>query len=302
MVYKYAAAASIILMISLTIFLNKGDNTIEFPDPIIVNNQIETGTDKATLTLESGEELSLVKGGSFQTQNATSNGEEIIYNKATSKDIAYNYLTIPRGGQFEISLADGTRVWLNSESQLKYPIAFTDGQTRQVELVYGEAYFDVSPSTNHKGSTFKVLTGIQEIEVLGTEFNVKAYQDEDQIYTTLAEGKVSVTNDTKNTILKPSQQAIVGVDKLDVKTVDVYNETAWRHGVFSFEHKPLKDIMKILSRWYDIDVTFENNNLEDIVFMGVLNKNQNVEDILTTIKNLKSINSFEIKGKNIILK
>src|SRR5690606_21483982 len=113
-------------------------------------------------------------------------GDELVYDsdskiKDTENGPIYNYLTIPRGGHFFVQLSDGTQVWLNSESKLKYPVKFQNGKTREVELVYGEAYFKVSPSTGHNGSSFHVLTKFQEVDVLGTEFNIKAYNGEDEI-------------------------------------------------------------------------------------------------------------------------
>ncbi|HEX9826742.1 MAG TPA: FecR family protein, partial [Flavobacteriaceae bacterium] len=196
--WRYAAAAILIIALASTYFLRdtifNNQIQIENTTPIIVNNQIAPGIDKATLTLEDGTEMVLVKGASVQTKNATSNGEEIIYQQTTgNRQPATNTLTIPRGGQFFITLADGTKVWLNSETQIKYPVSFVKGQSRQVELVYGEAYFDVSPSTAHGGSNFKVFNNNQEVEVLGTEFNIKAYKDEINIFTTLVEGKVAVS-------------------------------------------------------------------------------------------------------------
>ena len=155
---------------------------------------ITTGSDKAVLTLEDGSNIELEKGKAFKTNVVNSNGEKLVYNKTNQTKITYNYLTIPRGGQYFVKLSDGTEVWLNSESQLKFPVAFIKGQTREVTLVYGEAYFAVSPSTNHNGATFKVMNQGQEVEVLGTEFNIKAYKDEINIYTTLVEGKVTVSN------------------------------------------------------------------------------------------------------------
>ena len=191
-------AASIVILISSVIFFNKEPNNFNNNDtqiaiPIIINN-IETGTDKAILTLANGSEIALIKGETYKGQNVSSDGKEIVYNgKAVSKEITYNYLTTPSGGQFFVKLSDGTQVWLNSESRLKYPVTFLDGEIRQVELVYGEAYFDVSPSTAHKGLKFKVINQAQEVEVLGTEFNIKAYKDESNIFTTLIEGKVAVS-------------------------------------------------------------------------------------------------------------
>ena len=302
-IYKYAAAASVLLVVALTIFLNK-ESEVQFTEPIIVNNNIEVGTDKAILTLESGEEVTLIKGASFQTQNATSNGEAIVYNKTASKDIAFNTLTIPRGGQYQITLADGTEVWLNSESQIKYPVAFKDGDTRQVELVYGEAYFDVSPSTDHKGSKFKVFNNAQEVEVLGTEFNIKAYKDENNIYTTLVEGKVAVSTTNANQTLVPNQQSNLDIatNSLAINDVNVKSEIAWINGEVILQHKNLKEIMKTLSRWYNMDVIFANKDLEEMRFVGVLGKDQSIIDILNTIKSFGIIKNYEINNKTITLK
>ncbi|MDD7888087.1 FecR family protein [Flavivirga sp. 57AJ16] len=297
--YAVTAAASVILLISVSVFFNKKEP--QSSEPVIVNNHIKAGTDKAILTLENGADISLEKGQSYVTGNITSNGEEIVYgtNRENSKEIAYNYLTIPTGGQFKMTLSDGTKVWLNSESQLKYPVTFVDGESRQVELVYGEAYFDVSPSTEHKGSKFKVLNQSQEIEVLGTEFNVKAYKDETNIYTTLVEGKIAINLESTNQVLFPNQQSNVNLkdNNIEVLSVDVYREIAWKDGVFSFKNKSLKDIMKILSRWYEIDVVFENKELEDITFNGALEKKLSITNILSII----DIN-YDIHDKTVLIK
>ena len=302
--WKYAVAASVLLIVALSVFLNKETNLPQFSEPIIVNNQIEIGSNKATLTLANGSNVILEKGQSYKANNIISNGEEIIYNEENSKDIAYNTLTIPRGGQFFVKLADGTQVWLNSESQLKYPVAFIDGDTRQVELVYGEAYFDVSPSTEHKGSKFKVFNNTQEIEVLGTEFNIKAYKDELDVYTTLVEGKVEVTTSLGKEILKPNQQSKVNLSSqnISVSMANVYDEISWKEGVLSFNDKSLKDIMTVLSRWYDMEVEFTNTNIENEEFIGVLDKTQNIEGVLSIIKNFGFINNYEINNRKVILK
>tara|TARA_R110002049_G_scaffold55382_6_gene153694 strand:+ start:802 stop:1932 length:1131 start_codon:yes stop_codon:yes gene_type:complete len=304
--YKYVAVASIILLIAISFVFNKKDPTKVTESEIVNGNMIETGTDKATLTLEDGSTVALEKGNNYEMQNASSNGEELVYEaeNSQSKKIVYNYLTIPRGGQFFIKLSDGTQVWLNSESKLKYPVSFKAGETRLVELIYGEAYFDVSPSTEHKGSKFKVLNKYQEIEVMGTEFNIKAYKNDANIYTTLVEGKVSVSVANTNQILKPSQQANLNLNSsvLNVSTVNIYNEISWKDGVFSFRRKSLEDIMKVLSRWYDMDVDFVDPELKRAGFNGVLGKDQNIEDILKAIKNFKVVNDYEIIGKTVYLK
>ena len=302
--YKYAVAASVIILVSLTIYFKTQNQKIQYVDPVIVNTEIKPGTAKATLTLEDGSQVVLEKGEAFQTQNANSNGEELVYiaNQGKIKEVQYNYLTIPRGGQYFVKLSDGTKVWLNSESKLKYPIEFINGFPREVELVYGEAYFDVSPSVEHNGSTFKVVNQSQEVEVFGTEFNIKAYKDETNIYTTLVEGKVTI-GDKINQKLTPNHQSILNKETKEFKIaeVDVNSETSWRRGVFSFKGKPLKDIMKVISRWYNVDVIFANKELELIKFKGNLNKDLSIERILSLMLSAE-LNSYEIKNKKIILR
>ncbi|WP_242206293.1 FecR family protein [Aestuariivivens insulae] len=305
-IYKYVAAASVLLVVGLTLFLNRAGESYELHEPSIVNETIVPGTDKATLTLEDGSQIALEKGAFIQTSRANSNGEQIVYKKESgkTKELKYNYLTIPRGGQFNLVLSDGTEVWLNSESQLKYPVSFIDGETRQVELVYGEAYFDVSPSSEHNGDKFKVHNSSQDIEVFGTEFNVKAYKDEFNVYTTLVEGKVVVEVGGARQDLVPSEQSNLNVRTMgiEVSMVDVEEVISWKNGVFSFKGKPLKDIMKVISRWYDIDVVFENKELETITFKGVLGKDQDIEEILMTIKTLSVLKEYEIIGNTVVLK
>lgn len=310
-IFKYAAVAVIFLGIGYLYqqgyFSNESNliNTNENGQNVVSNN-IVVGTDKAILTLEDGSNITLGKGQSYSANNLNSNGRKLVYNDANipKPEIAYNYLTIPRGGQFYVKLSDGTEVWLNSESQLKYPVSFIKGALREVELVYGEAYFDVSPSTNHKGSKFKVLTGIQEVEVLGTEFNIKAYKDEAIIYTTLVEGKVTVGDIDHKKTLNPTEQSKLNLisKEIVVTEVDVYSETAWKNGFFSFKGKPLNEIMKVLSRWYDVKVVFTSTEVENVKFNGVISKNEKIEDILQIIKNTNFINDYEITDKNITIK
>jgi ferric-dicitrate binding protein FerR (iron transport regulator) len=303
------AAAWVVVFFCIAVFFNKNKSAETIAPNIIVDNPIKIGTNKATLTLEDGSVVVLEKGQKFKSNNVESTGEELVYKPENTKtaNASYNFLTIPRGGEYYVKLSDGTEVWLNSESKLKYPVAFVEGDVRKVELLYGEAYFKVSPSTKHQGAKFQVVTGLQEVEVLGTEFNIKAYQDEDVIFTTLVEGKVSV-NETgsqlQKEILKPSEQ--LALNKLDksrtVSEVDVYSEIAWKKGLFSFKSKSLVDIMKVLSRWYDVDIVFEDKNLETIQFKGVLSKNQNITEILNLIKNTNFIKAYEIKQNQIIIK
>lgn len=303
--FKVAVAASVAMLISITLLFNTEKN-LPHTNPVVVNKTIKIGSDKATLTLEDGSVIELEKGKAYNQGNVSSNGEKLVYNSKDGRTaaIANNFLTIPRGGQFFVQLADSTKVWLNSESQLKYPVAFVDGETRQVELLYGEAYFEVSPSTKHKGSRFKVKTQEQNVEVIGTEFNIKAYKDETAIYTTLVKGKVAVSNSSNKEILAPDQQSRISSSNgsISIAEVDVYNEISWRKGLFVFKGMPLKDIARVLSRWYDVDIEFADPALGNVRFNGVLNKNQKLEDILTTIKNINFINAYEKKDNKIIIK
>lgn len=306
---KYAAAAVFVGILTTAYFFKNDifNKTVQTTPAIVKQDKdiLEPGTDKATLTLSNGSQVVLVNGTSLKTQNAKSNGEEIIYEakEGNTAEVIYNYLTIPRGGKFSIKLSDGTQVWLNSETKLKFPVVFIEGQTRQVELVYGEAYFDVSPSTKHKGAHFKVLSNKQEVDVIGTEFNIKAYKDETNTYTTLVEGKVDVSIENRKQRLMPNQQFNLNIKTSNsfVKNVDVYNEISWREGVFSFENITLKDMMKVLSRWYDVDFIFKNKAIENEIFDGVLRKNQSLDEILRSIKNFKIIKNYEIKNKEVIL-
>lgn len=304
--YKYAAA--ILIIVGLGYFLRDIIYKNPVKDiPTAVNTKAEPGTDKATLTIEDGTHIELVKGKDLKIKNADSNGEVIVYNtgRTTSKEIIYNYLTIPRGGQYRLVLSDKTEVWLNSETQLKYPVTFIEGKTREVELVYGEAYFDVAPSSDHQGAEFKVFNQSQIIEVMGTQFNLKAYKDDDHIYTTLVEGKVTLSLNGKKQDLSPDQQTQYNpiTNSFLLKTgVNVYNEISWKYGVFSFDGKPLKEIMKIISRWYDVEIFFLEEKAESTQFVGVLRKNRKLEDILINIKNFGVINDYEINEKRVILK
>jgi len=301
---KYAVAASIILLVSITLLWKK-DNSTVIDNGIKMTNNIEIGSDKATLTLEDGTMVALKKGQQYISNNLESNGEDLIYKSSNEErpKMAYNYLTIPRGGQYHVKLSDGTEVWLNSESRLKYPVKFVNGEPRNVELVYGEAYFDVTSSSDNQGSIFKVQTKSQDIIVLGTEFNIKAYNDESTIYSTLVEGKVVVSLADVEKSLNPGDQSCYNIleNKIRVKSVDVAYETSWKNGYFMFDKESLGSMMKTLSRWYDVDVIFESEHKKSIIFSGILNRSDSVEELLTNIQKTGEI-EFMINDKTITIK
>ena len=305
-IWKYAAAIVIIGVFTSIYFFNSKltENLSHTNSETVVNENLNTGTHKAVLTIEGGESIVLKKGKKYKIKNLKSTGEKLVYKPMENVKVDYNTLTVPRGGEFKLVLSDGTKVWLNSETQIIYPSSFKKGELRQVELVYGEAYFNVSHSSNHNGAKFKVINKSQEIMVLGTKFNIKAYRDEPELYTTLVGGKVTVNNSLEKVELTPNQQSVLNVlnKNIIVNKVDAKSEIAWVHGDFVFHQKPLKEITKVLSRWYDIDFVIENKELEDVRFNGELSKYQSLEEILILIESSKFINQYEIYEKKIILK
>ncbi|GAL82696.1 putative anti-sigma factor [Algibacter lectus] len=302
-VLKYAVAASLVAFVAIG-SIYKSQSRVEVY-AMSTSNIIQIGSDKATLTLEDGSNVFLEKESMYESAKLKSNGESLVYNKSetSEEELVYNYLTIPRGGQFYVELSDGTKVWLNSDSKLKYPVNFIKGKPREIELVYGgEAYFDVSKSTNHGGDAFHLKTNEQSIKVLGTMFNVKAYRDETEIITTLVEGSVCVSNNINKSILEPKQQSKLSQAKneFEISTVEVEDFISWRIGEFSFTNKSLEDIMKVLSRWYDVDVTIANEDMKSIGFTGVISKQQSIEYILEIIKNTNNMN-YKIDNKHITI-
>ena len=304
---KIAFAASIILLVGISLF-----NQFYFNETIITRDPIVIGTDKAVLTLENGDQVILEKGQKFQNKTVNSDGKELSYsikNRSSSnfknEKIASNFLTIPRGGQFSLNLEDGTKVLLNSDSKIKYPVKFIKGKKRQVELLYGEAFFDVSSSKNNNGSEFIVSTKTQKINVLGTKFNVKSYSEDVIITTTLVEGKVKVENGENQILLFPNQQSKVDSNSaiIDVSDVDVAQQISWIKGLFSFNDTSLEDIMHTLSRWYDLEFIFKSANQKKFIFSGILERTKSIEDILFIIEKTSSSNeiNFEINNKTIII-
>ncbi|WP_308991098.1 FecR domain-containing protein [Mariniflexile litorale] len=305
---KIAVAASFTLLFTLGLIqINKKEKGI------IQTETIEIGSSKAILTLENGNQVSLEKGKLYANEKVNSNGEELLYiasvgsqTKDNNEEPSYNYLAIPRGGKFFIKLVDGTKVWLNSESKIKYPTRFIKGETRMVELLYGEAYFEVSPSTKHNGDAFKVITKNQEVNVLGTEFNIKAYSDEDEIATTLVNGSVEINNGKVKKTIKPNQQSVLNSKNpslIKIVEIDAAQETSWVKDVFSFNEETLGEMMQVLSRWYNVDVVFETAERKNYVFTGVLERTKSIHDILKLIEGTSEEDiKFEINQKIIIVK
>lgn len=302
--YRYAAAAVIAILLSSAVFFFRNAPTSNPESITNVSPAILPGTNKAILTLDNGERITLEKGEKVNTDQMSSDGENLLYKQGheTDKKTTFNYLTVPRRGQFFVQLSDGTKVWLNSESKLKYPVTFVKGKTRLVELIYGEAYFDVSHSINHNGSGFKVNTKVQDVEVLGTEFNIKAYNGEGKIFTTLVHGRIEISNGINKKVLNSGFQSVVAVDKDDVTVskVNVTDEIAWKNGFFRFREKTLGEILIVLARWYDATLIYKNEERKHIVFSGVLKRSDSIEELLNKIQKTGAVR-FKIEDNKIIV-
>ena len=207
--------------------------------------------------------------------------------------IEYNELTIPRGAAYSLNLADGTKVWLNSDSYLRFPVVFSK-DSREVELT-GEAYFEVARDEKRP---FAVKVGENRIEVLGTHFNISAYGQEAGIFTTLAEGSVRVKTSSQETVLIPGEQAGMSWEgnDLEVKKVDVALYTSWHLGVYEFRNTPLSEIADYLMRWYDIEVVFQSENIKHKRFTGAVKRD---DSLMFTLENLEKISGLKFTGSGV---
>jgi len=210
--------------------------------------------------------------------------------------LIYNVLNVPRGGEFSLILADGTQVWVNSDSRLRYPVQFGSGK-REVFL-QGEAYFEVAEDSEHP---FVVHTSLGQVEVLGTEFNIQDYADESQVITTLVNGVVKyAATDGENCLLKPGFQVVdeVGTEKLQIREVNLDEYVGWKNGLYIFYDDTLEKIMQRISRNYDVEVEFKNENLKKLRFSGELERYDQVEAFLRIVE-LGGDAVFVVEGKKI---
>lgn len=306
--YHYAVAASIAIALSSAFYFYTSRNPVTDRKTERVAN-IAPGTNKATLTLSNGKVITLdtATEGEIARQagiviSKTQNGQ-LVYDilKAqkdqSTGDLTYNTIATPRGGQYQVNLPDGTKIWLNAASSLKYPAVF-NGKQRRVELS-GEAYFEVAKDKSHP---FIVATDRQEVQVLGTHFNVNSYTDEVATKTTLLEGSVQVSvlgTSNEGLVLKPGQQALLRSNSLNLYAVDTEETVAWKNGYFQFNEADLGSIMRQLSRWYNVDVTFESKPSTDLFHFRVP-RNMSLTD-LQKIFETNGIN-FKIEGRTLIVK
>lgn len=296
-VARYAAAVIVPLCLGVTAYYLAAPTGGE-----IAHNIAEPGEFKALLTLSTGEQIALSQHVESLSEEGVSIANDVAegltYTSQTQPDadlVLLNTVFIPRGGFYKVALADGTVVWLNSESQLRYPVAFA-GKTRTVEL-QGEAYFIVAPD---RDKPFIVTTPDCEVRVTGTQFNVRSY-NEGVTATTLVEGSVDVEVGSQVRKLTPNQQAVVRNSEIEVENVDVTNYVAWHKGEFSFSLDNLEDIMDELSRWYDVEVTYEEPQLRNIRFSAGFSRDTSLEEIIGILEKTEKID-FILEGRTIKVK
>ncbi|AOM80146.1 FecR family protein [Pedobacter steynii] len=299
---KYAAAA-VLLLASVSIYLFSYQQK---SDPIAqMDHAISPGGNDAILTLANGKKIVLndAAKGEISKQPGISVSKskdgELIYTVVSSGDDelsenTYNTISTPKGGKYAIILSDGTKVMLNSASSMTFPTSF-NAADRRVELT-GEAYFEVAKEKNKR---FRVISGLQTVEVLGTHFNVNAYGDEQTIKTTLLEGAVKVFTAKKSVLIEPGEQAVL--DKADENSmakhlVNINKETSWINGVFSFEGDDLKSVMRQVARWYDVNVIYEGPISEEKYF-GEISRSSKLSEVIKILE-LNNVN-FDVAGKTI---
>lgn len=247
---------------------------------------------EVTLTLASGEEVQLDRNfsGDFCSTdmvNISQDSVDGLFYEARdyqNVEIRYNILSVPIAAEYRLKLSDGTIVYLNSDSRLRYPEVFVE--TERTVYLEGEGYFEVAKDTERP---FKVVAKNVEVNVLGTHFNVNAYPESKHVVTTLTEGKVSVNNGIEQQILNPGRQAIASDTEMEVRDVDVREYISWKDGLFMFHSMTLEDVMKQVYRWYGMKPVFVNEELRREVFTGVINKNIAVEKLFQVIEKVVDV-------------
>lgn len=312
--YRMLAAAAILLVVGTSVYFYTADTNSFFRDDLADAKSIAIGKNAATLTLGNGKQINLsdalngqlVEESGFSIHK-TSDGQVVyeVKSTATGGDDRLNTISTPQGGQYKVVLPDGSKVWLNAASSIKFPSVFTKTDKRKVQL-NGEAYFEVAKD---KIRPFIVETGKQLVEVLGTHFNINAYNDDNSMKTTLLEGsiKVGLVNHEKEenkteafTILKPGQQSVLTDGTIRIVQADMEEAIAWKNGYFKFNSESLSTVMHQLSRWYDVEVVYEGEISKDR-FGGTISRYKNVADVLEMLESTKLV-KFKVEGRKIIVR
>ncbi len=288
---RYSSVAAVLLLIGAGIYLFPTRRPV--PSVIAkaapVKNDIAPGKQGAILTLADGHTVVLdsLGNGLVASQGGTKvvlNNGQLAYNTegAAAAEPAYNTMTTPKGRQFQVTLPDGTKVWLNAASSLRYPTVFT-GRERTVEVT-GEAYFEVAPMRSGNGDRmpfFVKINDATQVQVLGTHFNINAYKDETTVNTTLLEGSVRIVSGGEKAVLRPGQQAQTGLSAQIniVADANVEKVMAWKNGVFDFQDATLEEVMRQLQRWYNIDVVYEKG-IPKLEFIGKMGRDLSLAEVL----------------------
>ncbi len=293
-------AAIMILPLSLGVFLLIRENKQE--KVVYAEVPVQPGRKQAVLTLSSGQQVMLADTIVHVNEKGMviSNfpDKELVYkimNDTMKTETIYNTVTVPRGGEYKLVLADGTIVWLNSDSHIRYPVTFS-GNTRQVELE-GEAYFEVAKDVE---KPFIVRMNEYNVRVTGTQFNVRNYLNE-SLATTLVEGGVQIERKGKVDRLRPGQQAVLENNEIRIRVVNVEEQVAWRHGAFGFTQCRLENIMEELARWYDVDVFYMNQQVKDYHFSAWFKRSSSINEVINILEKTKKI-SLDLKGRILTVK
>jgi transmembrane sensor len=304
--YQLAVAAIIIIVMGVSLKLYFDNKNTQAMVSVAKNNNT-SHTNKVLLTLSNGKTINVkdLKNGQVARDanvlvNKTDSGT-LDYKSAPSTGgnglaIAFNTLTIPRAQQYHVILPDGSGVWLNAESSLKYPVAF-NGKERLVELS-GEAYFEV---THRADQPFKVRTNNQVVEVLGTHFNIEAYPGEERSYTTLAQGSVKVSKGNSYVVIKPGQMAVNtdNAEHLTVQPANLDEVLGWKNGLLSFSDEPIVQIMKEVARAYDIDVEYQGD-IKNKRFWGIYPRAKGLANLLKNLEQTNTIH-FKLQGRRVVV-
>ena len=296
-IYRVAASIVVVLGVSAMLWMRK-DKPVEIE--IADVETITPGRPVAKLTVASGMvyHLDSLNQVELTSSLAENNGKEVVFKDRQEGDsigeIKYNKIEIPRGGEYKIILSDGTRVYLNSQTELRFPESFANSEQRLVYLS-GEAYFEVAKNPS---KPFIVKCEDYVVKVLGTTFNVNSYENEEVSKTTLATGKIEIDMAGKRKVLKPGQQVVIKDGEMNVKEVDVEVYTTWMYENFRFQSESIQEIMTKLSRWYVMDVFYVNESVKNYHFTGYLPRYAQITDVLELLSLTTNI-EFDVKGKTV---
>lgn len=300
----WVAAAAVILVIAAGLFYRVNTAKQDIQTVNIFKNDIAPGEEGATLTLSDGKKIVLSEAANgslakeYGVQISKTAGGQIIYSVAgeeSSAEPKINTLTTIKGQTYRLVLPDHSEVWLNAASSIRFPTSFSAAKERRVELK-GEAYFEIAKDKNHP---FIVHTADQELEVLGTHFNINGYHINGDTRTTLVEGSVSLSNrEGQQIVLTPGQQGIVGKDQqMRVVAADLRAALAWKNGYFRFEQETIEEVMAKISRWYDIQVSFEGP-ISNEKFSGNISRYKNISEALNMLSYSNAV-KFKVEGRRV---